>query len=111
MPHSPGSLFLSHGTLAVVVSSDKVRGLQGQPLRGGQGSCIFPTLEAGSEVEKRWQSRTTIDKRKLEPTKKDILHPKSKKKSQRDSRQDTIMVKPNPIPTGWVITNWKIIIL
>ena len=102
MPHSPGSLFPSQGTLALVVSGDKVRGLQGQPLGGGQGSCIFPTLEAGSEVEKRWQSRrTTIDKRKLEPTKKDTLHPKTERKPQWDGTRGTIVIKSNAIPAGW----------
>ena len=37
----------------------------------------------------------------LKPTKKDILHPKTKKKPQRDGRKNAIMIKSNPIPTGW----------
>ena len=34
--------------------------------------------------------------------KKDTPHPKTKKKSQQDSRRGTIMIKLEPIPTGWV---------
>ena len=37
----------------------------------------------------------------LEPTKKDTLHPKTKKKPQ-DSRRGTIVIKSNLIPTEWV---------
>ena len=44
---------------------------------------------------------TTINKRSLEPTKKDILHQKTKKKPQQDSKKDTFVIKSNPIPTGW----------
>ena len=36
----------------------------------------------------------------LEPTKKDTLHPKTKKKPQ-DRRRGTIVIKSNPIPAGW----------
>ena len=36
------------------------------------------------------------------PPKKDTPHPKTKKKSQQDSRRGTIMIKLEPIPTGWV---------
>ena len=39
----------------------------------------------------------------LEPTKKDIPHPKTKKKPQQDGRRGTITIKSNPIPDGWVI--------
>ena len=38
----------------------------------------------------------------LEPTKKDTLHPKTKKKQQRDSRRGTITIKSNLIYAGWV---------
>ena len=34
--------------------------------------------------------------------KKDTLHPKTKKKPQRDGRRGAIMIKSNPIPAGWV---------
>ena len=37
----------------------------------------------------------------LEATKKDILHPKTKKKPQQDGRRDAIVIKSNPIPIGW----------
>ena len=36
----------------------------------------------------------------LEPTKKDIQHPKTKR-PQQDGRRDTIVIKWNPIPIGW----------
>ena len=32
------------------------------------------------------------------PSKKDSLHPKTKKKPQRDGRRGTIMIQSNPIP-------------
>ena len=38
----------------------------------------------------------------LEPTKKDILHPKTKKKPHQDSRRGTNAIKSNPKPIGWV---------
>ena len=33
---------------------------------------------------------------------KDTLHQKTKKKPQQDCRRRAIMIKSNPIPTGWV---------
>ena len=36
---------------------------------------------------------TTTDKKMLEPTKKDILHPKTKKKPQQDGRRGAIAIK------------------
>ena len=44
---------------------------------------------------------TAIDK-KLEPTKKDILHPKAKKKPQQGGRRGEIAIKSNLIPVRWV---------
>ena len=38
----------------------------------------------------------------LEPTKKDTLHPKTKKKPQRYGRSGTIVIKSNPIHDRWV---------
>ena len=38
----------------------------------------------------------------LEPTNKDILCPKTKKKPQQDGRRSTTAIKANPIPAGWV---------
>ena len=34
--------------------------------------------------------------------KKDNLHPKTKKKPQKDVRRGTITIKSNPTPYGWV---------
>ena len=45
---------------------------------------------------------TTTDKKMLEPTKKDPLQPKTKKKPQWDVRRDTVTIKSNPIPATWV---------
>ena len=45
---------------------------------------------------------TTIDRKMLEPTNKDILCPKTKKKPQQDGRRSTTAIKANPIPAGWV---------
>ena len=43
--------------------------------------------------------RITIDKKKsLELARKDILHPKKKKKRQQDGRRHVIMIKSRPIP-------------
>ena len=44
----------------------------------------------------------TIDKKILHPTKKDILHTKTKKKPQRDGKRGKITIKSNPIPARWV---------
>ena len=46
--------------------------------------------------------KTAIDKKMLEPTKKDILHPKKKKKPQQGGRRGAVMIKSNTKPTGWV---------
>ena len=45
---------------------------------------------------------TTIDRRILEPTKKDIPCPKTKRKPLQDGRRGTITINSNPIPTEWV---------
>ena len=45
---------------------------------------------------------TTINRRMLELTKKDIPCPETKKKPQLDGMRGTIMIKTNPIPSGWV---------
>ena len=36
------------------------------------------------------------------PSKKDSLHPKTKKKPQRGGRRGTITIQSNPISSGWV---------
>ena len=36
------------------------------------------------------------------PPKKDTPCPKTKKKLQQDSSRDTVTIKSNPIPKGWV---------
>ena len=46
-------------------------------------------------------------KKTLKPTKKDILHPKTKKKPQQDGRKSAIMIKSNPILTGWATHKLK----
>ena len=46
---------------------------------------------------------TTIDIKPLEPTKKDILHQKTKKKPQQDSKRGIIVIKSNLTPPGWAI--------
>ena len=43
----------------------------------------------------------------LEPTKKDILHPKTE--TQRDGRRGAIMVKSNPILATWAIQTEKLL--
>ena len=43
---------------------------------------------------------TTVDRRMLEPTKKDTLHVRTKEKLQQDGRMGTILLKSNPILTG-----------
>ena len=35
------------------------------------------------------------------PTERDILYPKTKKKLQQDSRRDAITIKSNPVPSRW----------
>ena len=52
---------------------------------------------------------TIIDRKMLEHTKKDTLHPKTKEKPQWDGRRGTITIKSNPITAGW-LTNWRTII-
>ena len=44
---------------------------------------------------------TSIDRRMLQPTRKDNPCPKTKRRPQWDSRRGTITVKSNPIPTRW----------
>ena len=44
---------------------------------------------------------TTIDRKTLEPTKKDNPDPKTKGKSQWDGRKGAIMIKSNPITGQW----------
>ena len=41
---------------------------------------------------------------------KDILHPKTEKKTQQDGRRGTFEIKSYPIPAKRATTNWKIII-
>ena len=53
---------------------------------------------------------TTIEKKILEPTKKDILHPNTRKKLQRDGRRGAIAIQSNPIPVRWVRHKLEIII-
>ena len=43
-----------------------------------------------------------------DPPKKDTPCPKTKKKLQRNCRRGTIMIKPNPIPAGWVTLKLEI---
>ena len=43
----------------------------------------------------------TIDKKMLGPTKNYILCPKTKKKPQWDGRRGAVMIKSNPINSGW----------
>ena len=49
------------------------------------------------------QPAAATTKTSLEPAKKDIPSPKTKKKLQWDSRKGTIMIKSNPITPRWVI--------
>ena len=49
------------------------------------------------------QPAAATTKTPLEPDKKDIPSPKTKKKLQWDSRRGTIMIKSNPITPRWVI--------
>ena len=41
---------------------------------------------------------SNIDRKMLEPTKKETSYTKTKKKLQQDRRRGTIMIKSNPIP-------------
>ena len=50
---------------------------------------------------KRTKIATSIDRRTMEPTKKDILHLK-KKKLQQDGRRGTNRVKSDRTPARWV---------
>ena len=45
------------------------------------------------------QSYIKKQEKMLEPTKKDTLYPKTKKKPPKDGRRSTITIKSNPIPT------------
>ena len=45
---------------------------------------------------------TVIERKTLELTKKDTLHPKTKEKPQWDGRRGAITIKSNPITTRWV---------
>ena len=65
---------------------------------GGVGRVLI-SCESTKIVTRSW---TTIDKRMLEPTKKDTPCPKTKKKPQQDDRRGTITVKSNSISAGWV---------
>ena len=49
---------------------------------------------------KRTKIATSIDRRTMEPTKKDISRPK-KKKLQQDGRRGTNMIKSNPVSVRW----------
>ena len=70
-----------------------------QRQNGGVEGHELPSSYKNTKITtKCW---TTIDKKMLEPTKKDTLHPKTKKKPQ-DSRRGTIVIKSNLIPTEWV---------
>ena len=57
---------------------------------------------------KRTKIATSIDRRTMEPTKKDISRPK-KKKLQQDGRRGTNIIKSNPISVRWWPTNWRTI--
>ena len=62
---------------------------------------------SSSLLTKTPQSQLTAEqsltkKNPLEPTKKDTLHLKTKKKPQSDGRRGAIPIKTNPIPTRWV---------
>ena len=46
--------------------------------------------------------RTTIERKTLEPTKKDTPHPRTKEKPQQNHRRGTIKIESNLIPTVWV---------
>ena len=56
-------------------------------------------------AEPQWQSKQT-----LKPTKRDNLHPKTRKKPRQDGRRDTIMIKLNLVHTGCMGYTWKIVI-
>ena len=64
---------------------------------GEEGCALISSSESTEIAISCW---TTIDRRALEPT-KDTPCPKTKK-PQQDSRGCAIMIKSNPIPTGWV---------
>ena len=46
-------------------------------------------------------AKQPLTKKTLEPTKKDTLHPKTKKKPQQDGRRGAIVIKSNPVPARW----------
>ena len=65
---------------------------------GVKGRALISSCESTKITTSCW---TTIDRRTLEPTKKDTPHPETKK-LQWDGRQGRITIKSNPIPAGWV---------
>ena len=72
-----------------------------------EGCALTPFYKNTRITTNCW---TTIHKKMLEPTKKDILHPKTKNKPQQDNSGGAIAIKSNPIPMGGQPTNWKTII-
>ena len=64
-----------------------------------EGCALTPSCKTTRITTNCW---TVIDRKTLELTKKDNLHPKTKEKLQWDSRRGAITIKSNPITTGWV---------
>ena len=69
------------------------------PDGGVEGCALTPYCENTRITTNCW---TIINRKTLEHTKKDTLHPKTKEKPQWDGRRGAITIKPNPITAGWV---------
>ena len=69
---------------------------------GVEGHVLTPSYENTGITTKCW---TTIHKKKLEPTQKDTLHPKTKKKPQWYGRRGAITIKSYPIPVTHKLEN------
>ena len=65
---------------------------------GVEERALISSCESTKITTSCW---TTIDRRMLEPIKKDTPCPKAKK-PQQDGRRGTATIKSNPIPTKWL---------
>ena len=77
------------------------------PDGGVEGCALTPYCENTRITTNCW---TIINRKTLEHTKKDTLHPKTKEKPQWDGRRGAITIKSNPILVGGWLTDWRTLI-
>ena len=64
-----------------------------------EGCELISSCESAKIATTCWN---TINRKMLEPTKRDTLCPRTKKQPQQDGRRGKIKIKSNPITIGWV---------